>query len=132
MSARAVETELANRLKRKKEYTVRRSIDARSKVIPFILVNTSSIDPLHPGSSLQIYTIEVSLFGPQASPDDENNGAEVHTLMHKELGEAINGILENDILAGRWTLSNCVETIPTIAQINDNEYWQSGYELTFQ
>ena len=132
MSAREVETELANRLKNRKDYTIRRSIDARSKVIPFVLINTEGIEPLHQGASLQIYTIGVSLFGPQAYPDDEENTAEAHVLMHRELGEAINGVLENDILANRWTLSNCVETPPTIAQINDQEYWQSGFELTFQ
>ena len=132
MSARDVETELIKRLKARKDYTIRQTIDARSKTIPFVFVNTSAVEPLHPQSTLQVYTIEVSLFGPRAYPDDENNTAEVHAIMHKELGEAINGSLENDILAGRWTLSNCVETIPTIAQINNSEFWQSGYELTFQ
>lgn len=132
MGSRAIETELIKRLKANKNYTIRRSIDARSKTIPFVLVSTTNIEPLHQGSSLQIYTMEVSLMGPEATPDDENNTAEVHSIMHRELGEAINGTLENDILANRWTLSNCVETPPTVVVVNESEYWQSGYELTFQ
>lgn len=131
MSSRAIENILSQSLSNR-GWEVRRSIDALPKRIPFVVIETGDIEPIHTGSPINRYNLTITLNGPSISPSDEDATSATHLSLARKLGEDIASSTDiNGVLNNRWTLYNCAENPPSVIQVNESEYWSSGYSLQF-
>lgn len=131
MNSRAIENVLSRSLTNR-GWEVRKSIDAFPKRIPFIVIETGDIEPIHASSPINRYNISVTLNGPGITPDDEDATSVTHLTLASKLGEDIAATTDaNGVLNDKWTMYNCSETPPEVVQVNETEYWSSGYSLQF-
>lgn len=131
MKSRAIENVLARGLI-DRGWEVRRSIDAAPKIIPFIMIETESIEPIHAGAPVNQYGIKITLNGKGVTPNDEDATSVSHLALTAKLGEDISALSnDNGVLNDRWTMTNCQESPPAVATINETEYWSSGFMVQF-
>lgn len=129
MRSRDIENAFARSLTNR-GWNVRRTIEAVTKTIPFVQIETTGVEPIHAGSPVNRYSLDITLLGPVTTPEDEGATTATHLSLVSKLSNDIAGSADaNGVIEDKWSIYNCYEEPPTIEVVNDTEYWASSFKV---
>lgn len=106
------------------------SVSSTPKKFPAVVITTQEVTPIHTSAIINRYDVMISVVGPSFQKADIADEI-AHTNNHKRLPTDLGKIMRGNILAGKYTLTNCIEIPPQITQHNQTSFFESGYRLTF-
>lgn len=126
MSQAKLEEGLRRELHKRGWLNIATSVEAVTRAYPAVTIITNTIEPIHVGASHYNYTIEISVLGPSATPNDKEATSTQHKTLHDKLGKDIAVI---GTVANCFTIVNCAPTPSAVVEENANAWWSSGYKL---